>query len=560
MRRSPLASLALCLLASAACSRDVVAVYRGGRVTRAEWIAWIEARGREAARREPLERLQALVASRVLADEARQSGLAANPELAIRLEGEELAQWRGVLQRHLRDSIEIPAAEVDEYLEAHRADLQRPRRVRLWNLFKRVPEGASSEAREAVRREAEALRERLLAGEDFQALAASASDSQTRVRGGRMGAVPPGTLRPEIEAVAFGLAAGEISPVIETPDGFTILRCHGIVEASTTSEAEGRRLIREAMERWRFKEEWPALLEELATRTAVEIDTAMLTRPAAAGADVVARGVSGALTRGDLEALAAGSVGATARLEDAEAIVRRHFTAVELRRHAIGLGLELDEAARAALAHRQERLLAEAALERRVEASYRPPTVDELRTFFESRPGRFARPVSYRLGLLRFAFEDATLPAATRAAEAASREARSAAGFEAVALRLAREPTVTVRPDTGWLPRRRVAGLGPALLETVEGLVPGTTSEAVLQDRALWVVRLHGFEPSRPLAFEAAAAEARSLLEVERRKALRNEALAALLADLDLRLVAPLPESPTRSGNRGRATRTAGVV
>ncbi len=551
-RLAPLAAL----LVAAACAKDLVAVYEGGRVTGSELAAWIETRGREAARREPEQLLQALVATRLLAAEARAAGLAERPEVAIRLQQEELAPWRAALQAHLRAGIEVPGAEVEAFLAAHRADLERPRRVRLWNLFKQVPEAASPETREAIRREAESLRARLAAGEDFAALAASESDSQTRFRGGRMGAIPPGTLRPEIEAVAFALEEGEISEVVETPEGFTVLRCHGIIEASTTPEEEGRRRIREAMQRWKFEEQWPALLARLEAEAAAVVDRDALSAPAGAATDVVARSPLGELTRVELAALAAAPAGATASAEQAAAAAGRHFTALAVRRHAGTLGLEPGGEEQEKVARRQEQLLAEAALARRVEERFTAPSEEEVRRFFAAQPGRFSAPPFYRLGWLRFEFDDATLREVTRAAEAASERA-GAAGFDAVARELEGRTAVTVRPDTGWLPRPGVAGLGPSVLKTVETLSPGTTSEPVRQDRFLWVLHLHGFEPARPMTFEEAAGEARAALEAERRSRLRTELVASLLEQAGFRIVGPLPEVKLRPGARGKATRVA---
>ncbi|MGI6496387.1 MAG: peptidylprolyl isomerase [Kiritimatiellia bacterium] len=79
------------------------------------------------------------------------------------------------------------------------------------------------------RREAEALRQRLLDGEDFAELARTASECPSRRTGGDLGDFRRGgplarKMTQAFEDAAFAQAVGEIGPVIETPLGYHILR------------------------------------------------------------------------------------------------------------------------------------------------------------------------------------------------------------------------------------------------------------------------------------------------------------------------------------------------
>ena len=71
----------------------------------------------------------------------------------------------------------------------------------------------------------EKLRERIVQGEDFAALAVLYSeDPGSAKNGGELGFYPRGELYPEFEAVAFGLKSNEISKIIETKAGFHIVQ------------------------------------------------------------------------------------------------------------------------------------------------------------------------------------------------------------------------------------------------------------------------------------------------------------------------------------------------
>lgn len=69
------------------------------------------------------------------------------------------------------------------------------------------------------------IRERILAGENFNQLAVKNSeDPSAQQNGGEMGYVGRGAMVPEFEAVAFRLKIGEISQPFESPFGFHILQ------------------------------------------------------------------------------------------------------------------------------------------------------------------------------------------------------------------------------------------------------------------------------------------------------------------------------------------------
>jgi tetratricopeptide (TPR) repeat protein len=70
---------------------------------------------------------------------------------------------------------------------------------------------------------AQSLRQRLAAGEPFEALAREHSVAPTAARGGRLGRVAWGRLRAEFRQALQGLEPGEPSPVVPTEEGFNIL-------------------------------------------------------------------------------------------------------------------------------------------------------------------------------------------------------------------------------------------------------------------------------------------------------------------------------------------------
>jgi parvulin-like peptidyl-prolyl isomerase len=76
-----------------------------------------------------------------------------------------------------------------------------------------------------TRERADEVLARLQAGEDFAYLAREYSeDISSRETGGDMGFFPRGVMPPEVEEVAFGLEAGDMSGIVESQFGFHVIQ------------------------------------------------------------------------------------------------------------------------------------------------------------------------------------------------------------------------------------------------------------------------------------------------------------------------------------------------
>jgi peptidyl-prolyl cis-trans isomerase SurA len=83
----------------------------------------------------------------------------------------------------------------------------------------------STEEKNIIKDKLNKLRDEIIAGKDFAAMAVLYSeDPGSAKKGGELGFVSRGELYPEFEAVAFGLKGTEISQVIETKAGFHIIQ------------------------------------------------------------------------------------------------------------------------------------------------------------------------------------------------------------------------------------------------------------------------------------------------------------------------------------------------
>ncbi len=243
--------------AEAAAERQPLATYRDGSVSREAVEQWRRCRRLEGRRQDrPLrEDIEDLLLEQTLA--ARFA--AADPGNLLEEERRsiELEVATRSLRRALRDAAEPSEEELRQAFERHPEAFLKPRRWRLANLYKGFPEGASEADKERLRAQMGELRYRAESGEeDFADLARRESESSTRLRGGAMGFVTRDRVRPEVAAVLPELVAGELSPVIETAQGLTLLLCTQVSEAAAPSFEEAAPRLRERLRKARFEAEW----------------------------------------------------------------------------------------------------------------------------------------------------------------------------------------------------------------------------------------------------------------------------------------------------------------
>jgi parvulin-like peptidyl-prolyl isomerase len=533
----------------------VLATYPGGEITASEYSGLA---GRQGAI-DPEKGLATAALGEWLAAQATAAGLDSRRDLALqirRLEARPLVQ---ALENRIRAENEPTEEAIREYLEAHRSQLDKPRKVRLSNLFKRAPEGGDPAAREAARRALEDIRARLVAGEDFAELAKQESQGVNRYRGGRMGAVPPGQLRKDVEEAAFALAVGEISPVIAVPEGFVILKNDGFVEATRMSEEEAIERIREAMRRWNFEDAWEALRAELLGAGADLLDPGAI--EAATPETVIGTVAGEPLTYADIDALARSDSKARAPQSERLTSFRMHAVLEELafRRLAASraqeMGVEPAPQASARTAGARAWALADAELERRAREQPIEVADSEARSFFAAHPKLFSLPSRFQVSVIQLRLDDPDTQQLKRKTELGHRlveEIRSGARtFSQAAREFSDHPSAADGGDVGMKPRRWAAALGPNVLAAFDGLEPGQITDLVRQDH-LWILLRGDSEEGRPLSWDEARDAARWGVEQQKLQARKAALQEALLEELrpDL-VILQLPE--VLADPRGRA-------
>ena len=237
----------------------------------------------QAAQRDSLIQADETAIDRQVSEriDALASQFGGQPQLqqALQREGFTLAEYRDMLrndarqlqvfqmffQRRLADARPVEVSE-DEMLarfqEASAQLEQRPRSLTFRQVVIR-PDWSDS-AKAAAREEAQALLERVQAGEDFADLAREHSDDDgSATLGGDLGWFRRGQLVPEFENVAFALGAGRVSGVVETMFGYHIIK---VERVRGRSEVQARHILVEPESGEADLEAARALAREVADR------------------------------------------------------------------------------------------------------------------------------------------------------------------------------------------------------------------------------------------------------------------------------------------------------
>ncbi len=167
-----------------------------------------------------------------------------------------------VVRFEVSSRISVADHEVDAYYAEHQDEFRYEDEVELREIVLLADSYAKKDARAD---EAEQLHASLTA-ENFGQMAAEVSEAGTKPDEGRLGVVKRGDLSETLEKVAFALAPGGISGVLEMPYGFHILHAEGVRIGEMRPLEEVRAELRMRLEDERFS----ARLAEFMTKARSE--------------------------------------------------------------------------------------------------------------------------------------------------------------------------------------------------------------------------------------------------------------------------------------------------
>ncbi|MEN9316897.1 MAG: hypothetical protein RIS35_3290 [Pseudomonadota bacterium] len=127
-------------------------------------------------------------------------------------------------EREVDARIQISEADVDAFISEQRGASGAPAEFEIAQILLRIPEGASAEQIERQRARGEDILRQLRDGADFARLAAAFSDASDALSGGSLGMRRADRLPQLFVDAVDKLKAGEIAPLVRSPNGFHVLK------------------------------------------------------------------------------------------------------------------------------------------------------------------------------------------------------------------------------------------------------------------------------------------------------------------------------------------------
>jgi peptidyl-prolyl cis-trans isomerase SurA len=178
-----------------------------------------------------------------------------------------------VQQNEVVGRLAVSDTDARRYYEAHAKEFTTPQSITLREIFVTVPGdgktinvGLDEEARE----KANQIRQRAVALESFEKLAAEVSDAPSRANAGLIGPLNLSELSPDLQKLVEGMKPGDISPVLRAQKGYQMLKLESSSAAETLPFEQARDQISEKVFADKRKAEFDKYLTKLRAEAIIE--------------------------------------------------------------------------------------------------------------------------------------------------------------------------------------------------------------------------------------------------------------------------------------------------
>ena len=178
-----------------------------------------------------------------------------------------------VQQTEVANKVSVNEEEARRYYDAHLGEFTTPPTITLREIFVNVPgDGKTLNVGldEEVKDKAQKIRERALAGDSFEKLAADLSDAPSRANAGLIGPLSLNELSPEVRKLVEPMKVGDITDVLRGARGYQILKLESKGAEVTMPFDQARSEIGNRIANDRRQDEFQKYLVKLRTQAIIE--------------------------------------------------------------------------------------------------------------------------------------------------------------------------------------------------------------------------------------------------------------------------------------------------
>jgi peptidyl-prolyl cis-trans isomerase SurA len=204
-------------------------------------------------------------------------------QAALKQEGMTLADLRRTLERQMLTSrvqqsevlsrVVVNDEELRKYYDEHRSEFTSAPTVTLREIFVAYPnDGANATVADdlATREKATQIRNRVVAGENFEQLAAELSDSPSKANAGLIGPLSLADLSEDVQKLLAPMKPGDVTALLRGAKGYQILKLESTTGAETKPFDDAREEIGNRLFNTKRQAEYGKYLEKMRAQATIE--------------------------------------------------------------------------------------------------------------------------------------------------------------------------------------------------------------------------------------------------------------------------------------------------
>jgi peptidyl-prolyl cis-trans isomerase C len=177
-----------------------------------------------------------------------------------------------VIDVEVNSKVAVQDPEVKGFYDQNMERFKQGDSVHAAHILIGVPQGATPEQKTEAKTRAATVLKTIRAGGDFATLArANSADPGSAQNGGDLGFFPKGQMTPAFEEAAFKLKPGTVSPLVETPFGFHIIKVIERRAPRTAPFAEVSGQIKDFLTQGQREQKLEQFVEQVKAKGKVEI-------------------------------------------------------------------------------------------------------------------------------------------------------------------------------------------------------------------------------------------------------------------------------------------------
>ncbi|HEY6873139.1 MAG TPA: peptidylprolyl isomerase [Geobacteraceae bacterium] len=175
-----------------------------------------------------------------------------------------------LFEKEIVSKLTVSEADVKKFYDENQDKFKKPESYHASHILIGVEPKATAEEKQKAREKAEAVRKKILAGEDFATLAKAESTCPSKEKGGDLGTFGKGEMVPSFEKAAAALKPGEISDVVETQFGYHVIKLIEKTDGGVVKFDEAKENIEKYLKQTKTQKAIADYIAQLKTKATIE--------------------------------------------------------------------------------------------------------------------------------------------------------------------------------------------------------------------------------------------------------------------------------------------------